>query len=95
MAWPGLTAVALVILIGAGAVVRGALEIGAGVAVGPVIKGGWARVALGRLLIGFGAALMLRPAAGALALVWLIGGWAVAYGGLLTGLAIRLRRLKP
>ena len=95
VAWPGLTAITLVILIGGWSIVRGVLEIGAGFTVGRVIKGAWALALLGLLSIAFGAMLVLHPAAGALALVWLIGGWAIAYGVLLTGWAIRLRRLEP
>jgi uncharacterized membrane protein HdeD (DUF308 family) len=40
----------------------------------------------------FGLVLMLMPVAGALAVVWLIGIYAVLFGVLLLALAFRLRK---
>jgi uncharacterized membrane protein HdeD (DUF308 family) len=41
----------------------------------------------------FGLAIILMPGAGALAVVWLIGIYAVVFGVLLLALSLRLRKL--
>jgi uncharacterized membrane protein HdeD (DUF308 family) len=40
----------------------------------------------------FGIGMMLAPGAGALALVWVIGTYAVIIGGLFVALAFRLKK---
>jgi uncharacterized membrane protein HdeD (DUF308 family) len=45
----------------------------------------------GVLSVAFGVLTMLMPGAGALSLVWLIGAYAIAFGLLLFGAALRLR----
>jgi uncharacterized membrane protein HdeD (DUF308 family) len=42
----------------------------------------------------FGAILLIQPAAGALALIWLIATWAIVFGILLMILAFRMRNWK-
>ena len=41
----------------------------------------------------FGIALLVAPGAGALALIWLIGAYAIVFGVLLIALAVRLHGL--
>ena len=91
--WPGLTALALLYFIAAWAVVTGVLEVVAAVRLREVIRHEWLLVLGGSLSVLFGLALILMPVAGALAVVWLIGAYAVAFGVLLMALALRLRRL--
>ena len=40
----------------------------------------------------FGLIVLIRPGAGALALVWLIGAYAIVFGVLLVGFAFRLKK---
>jgi uncharacterized membrane protein HdeD (DUF308 family) len=42
----------------------------------------------------FGALLLINPGAGALAVVWLIGAYAIVFGVLLLGLGFRLRSIE-
>jgi uncharacterized membrane protein HdeD (DUF308 family) len=90
--WPGLTALVLLYVIGAWAVITGILEIVAAIRLRKLITGEvW--LALGGVLsLAFGVLLFLFPAAAALALVLWTGAYAVVFGALLLGLAFRLRR---
>lgn len=91
--YPGLTAVGLLYVIALWAIVSGTLEIVAAVELRRVIHGEvWLAIA-GMLSILFGAFLIARPGAGALAVVWMIGTYAVAFGVLLVALGLRVKGL--
>jgi uncharacterized membrane protein HdeD (DUF308 family) len=91
--WPGTTATVLLAFIAAWAIVTGVLEIAAAVWLRKVIEGEWTLILAGALSVLFGVLLMLQPAAGALALVWLIGAYAIVFGMLFSFLAFELGRL--
>ena len=90
---PGLTAVALLYLIAAWAIVRGIFEIIAAVQLRKAISDEWALGIGGIISILFGGVLFANPAAGALAVVWVIGAYALAFGLIMIILAFRLRGL--
>ena len=89
--WPGITALTLLYMIAAWALLTGALEIAAAIRLRKVIAGEWLLVLSGIASIVFAALLALFPAAGALALVLWIGAYAVVFGALLIVFAFRLR----
>jgi uncharacterized membrane protein HdeD (DUF308 family) len=74
------------------AIATGALAIVAAIDLRREIEGEvW--LALGGVLsMLFGAFLIARPGAGALAVVWLIGSYAVAFGAALIALGMRVKR---
>ena len=89
--WPETVAVALIALIAAWAVLTGAFEIAAAIRLRREIDNEWLLFLGGLLSIAFGALLILQPAAGGLALIWLIGSYALIFGVLLIVLGFRLK----
>jgi uncharacterized membrane protein HdeD (DUF308 family) len=91
--WPGITELALLYIIAAWAIVTGGFEIAAAIRLRKEIRGEWLLVLSGAISVLFGLALMVYPAAGALAIVWLLGSYAIIFGVLLLVLGLRLRSL--
>jgi uncharacterized membrane protein HdeD (DUF308 family) len=90
---PGITALGLLILIAAWALVTGILEIVAAIKLRKAITGEWMLILTGLASVAFGILLMLRPAAGALVMVLWIGAYALVFGILLFVLALKMRSL--
>ena len=89
--WPGITALALLYLVAAWAIVTGILQIVGAIRLRREIEGEWALILGGVLSVIFGLVLAVLPGSGILALVWLIGAYAVVSGVLLIVLAFRVR----
>lgn len=87
---PALTALVLVLVIGAYALINGVLDIGAAIRLRKTIKNEWMLILSGMTSIIFGVLVFLFPDAGALALVWLISLYAVVTGVLLLAAAYHL-----
>jgi uncharacterized membrane protein HdeD (DUF308 family) len=92
-AWPGITAVVLLSTIAVWAMVSGVAQVGAAIRLRRVIEGEWLMGLTGLLSIVFGAVMIGRPLAGAMAVAWMIGAYAVSFGALLIALGVKLRRL--
>jgi uncharacterized membrane protein HdeD (DUF308 family) len=91
--WPGITALALLYVIAAWALVTGAFEIAAAIRLRKAISGEWLLALSGVLSIALGVLLILAPGPGALALVIWIGAYAFVFGALLFALGLRLKGL--
>ncbi|HEY6793948.1 MAG TPA: HdeD family acid-resistance protein [Kineosporiaceae bacterium] len=91
--WPAITMLALLALISAWAVVTGVLEIATAVRLRREIESEWLLALSGALSVLFGILIALRPAAGAVAVAWLVGVYAIMFGAALVPLSLKLRRL--
>ena len=93
LVWPDLTARVLLYLIAAWAIVTGVIEIVATIHLRREIENEVLLGLGGLASVLFGVLLIIFPGSGALALVWLIGAYAIIFGVLLIALAFRLRGL--
>ncbi len=89
--WPGLTAFLLLLLVATWAIITGAIEFGAAIELRKMIKGEWLLGLAGICSIVFGVLILVWPGQGALAVLLLIGIYAIIFGGLLIGLGFRIR----
>ena len=88
---PGVTSLALLYIIAVWALLIGLVSILTAVRLRREIEGEWVMIAAGVLSIVFGIALIVAPGAGAVALAWLIGAYAIILGILDMLLAARAR----
>jgi uncharacterized membrane protein HdeD (DUF308 family) len=91
--WPEITALVLLYLIAAWAIATGVLEVAVAIWLRRELRGEWLLALAGIVSVVFGVFLIVRPSEGAIAVVWLIGIFAILFGAALIGLGLRLRRL--
>lgn len=94
LVWPGITAVVLLFLTAAWAIVTGVAELVAAYRLRRMVRNEWLLILLGVASIIFGILLVIRPDAGLLTLVYLIGAYCLLFGVLLVALALRLRSIR-
>ena len=90
--YPGLTALVLLTFIGIAALIRGIFEIVGAIQLRKEIDNEWWLILGGVLSVLFGLVVLIHPGAGALAIVWLIASYALAFGIMLVGFAFRVRK---
>jgi uncharacterized membrane protein HdeD (DUF308 family) len=89
--WPGVTALALIFLVGAWALLTGVMRIVLAIRLRREIRGEWLLALTGVASIALAALIMVTPGTATLALVWALGIYAIVIGGLLIALAVRVR----
>lgn len=89
--WPGIATLTLLMVIAAWAFLTGITQIVAAFRLRHEIKNEWFLGLSGVLSVVFGAYIFLFPSGGALAIAWLIGLYALVFGGFFIALSLRLR----
>ena len=93
LVWPGMSLGILVIFVGIWAIIIGVLQIMASVRHRAVPNSGWVwGIIGGALAILFGILVLIRPGAGLVSIIWIIGIWAIVWGITLIVLGIQLRK---
>jgi uncharacterized membrane protein HdeD (DUF308 family) len=88
---PVITGFALLMYVAAWAILTGVLEVVSAIRLRKEIQGEFWLALAGVLSIGFGVLLVVFPLAGAFALLWVLAGYAIAFGIVLILLGFRVR----
>lgn len=91
LVYPSLTALALVLLMGANAVVSGVFDIVLAIRLRKHIHNEFLLALVGVVSLLFGFMVLMFPAGGALALVWLVAAYAILAGVLFLAVSMRVR----
>lgn len=83
--------VAVAIVIGVWAIFKGVLEISAAIRLRKEMENEWFFILAGALSIIFGGVIILRPGAGLMAIVWILGFYAILFGILMVVLGFKLK----
>lgn len=92
-AWPGMTALVLLVVIAAWAIVVGVLQVVTAVRLRRTITDEWFLGVSGLLAVALGVILLFRPEEGAVALVVTIAMFALLWGVTLILFGLRLRKV--
>lgn len=90
--WPSITALVLLMFIAFWAIATGVMQIIGAIKLRKEIDNELFLILGGILSVVFGIVMLAQPGAGALALVLVIGGYAIVYGVLLIAFSLRLHR---
>lgn len=93
--WPAITALVLLMVIAVWAIVTGIFQIVAAIRLRKLIEGEWLLGLSGLVSVIFGMLMVASPRAGALAVLWIIALYAIAFGVLLIVLGVRLKSAQP
>jgi uncharacterized membrane protein HdeD (DUF308 family) len=93
--WPGITALILMLIVAAWAIVTGILEIMAAIRLRKEIHDEWLLGLGGAISVLLGVLLALYPQAGLIVWTWMMGAYALVFGVLMLALALRLHSHKP
>lgn len=89
--YPGITALVLLYIVAAWAILTGVLEIIAAITLREQISYEWMLAIAGVLSIVFGVVLFISPGTGLLSLLWIVGIYSIIFGALYVIRAFQLR----
>jgi uncharacterized membrane protein HdeD (DUF308 family) len=91
---PDITALIVLSFIAAWSIITGIFEIATAARLRKMIPNEWLMILSGVVSIIFGILLIAQPSVGAIAIVWLLGAYALLFGILTLLLAFRLRGMR-
>ncbi len=91
---PDITTLLLLMYIAAWAIASGVMRIVEAFQLRKEIEGEWLLALGGLISLAFGVMMIARPGAGALAVIWFIGTWAVIAGAFLIALSFKVRAIR-
>ncbi len=94
-AWPGVTAMVLLIFIAVWSIMVGVFQIVSAWQLRKEVEGEWLLALSGALFVLLGAFLLIRPGQGIAALTIALGIWALIWGVTLVALGLKARQLVP
>jgi uncharacterized membrane protein HdeD (DUF308 family) len=89
--YPGVTALVLLYIVAAWAILTGIMEIVTAVTLREYLSREWALIIAGALSIVFGIILFVRPGLGLLSILWLVGVYSIIFGVLFIVRAFQFR----
>ncbi|MEV0648605.1 HdeD family acid-resistance protein [Phytomonospora sp. NPDC050363] len=89
--WPGVTALVLLYIIAVWAIVRGVITVYGAIRLRKELQGEWVLILSGAISVIFGLLLMFWPVSGVLAVIWLIGVYAIFLGIMQIVLGFRVK----
>jgi uncharacterized membrane protein HdeD (DUF308 family) len=89
-----MTTLVLLMFIASWAIIIGVLQIWGAIRLRKEIQGEWLLGLSGLLSVAFGVLMFAKPGSGALAVVWLIGWFAILAGCVYIALAFQLKKHK-
>jgi uncharacterized membrane protein HdeD (DUF308 family) len=89
---PGVTAIVLLFFIAGWAIATGIFQIIGAIQLRREIDNEWLLILGGAISVLFGIGILMAPGAGALALLWVIGFYAIVEGIVFVALALRLKK---
>ena len=91
---PAVAGAVLLAFIAAWAIVTGVFQVVHAIRVRKAIDDEWMLILSGVLSVLIGIYILVDPARGALAIVWVIAAWSIVCGAMLVAAAFRLRKLR-
>lgn len=91
--WPSITAMALVYIIAAWALISGAMQLVNAFSLRQHFPSVWLNMIMGLILVVFGLAVFIHPGAGAVAISYVIALVAFTYGIFAIGFGLQLRKV--
>ncbi|SRR6266498_1449031 len=89
--YPGITAISLLAVIAAWAILTGIFEIVVAIKLRQQLSNEWVLILSGVLSVVFGVLVIAMPNAGALSIIWLIGIYAILFGVMMLAVAFKIK----